>query len=226
MCSDFACSAASVAVELGAYELASSWIERLEEHSDPKDLLSTHRLFSTRCLLEVQRHNWNAAIQMGTEALGTRTLVPTRVRGVVGTYLARAFLGAGDLVRARQMIDDALAHTEYSNSLSVTKAVAARVALAESNIHRALELSHEARAHITQSSTPLEEMEASVRLVLVETLLAAGKLAAARADAQAAAERLLARAEGVEDLELRNAFLTCVPDHVQTLALARELNET
>ena len=67
------------------------------------------------------------------------------------------------------------------------------------------------------------ELEAFVRVALIEALAAAGERTSARATAAQASERLAARAALIGDAALRESFLSRVPEHARTRTLATEL---
>ena len=68
------------------------------------------------------------------------------------------------------------------------------------------------------------ELEAFVRVALIEALAASGDRSRAREAALSAKDRLHARAALIGDLSLRESFLSRVPEHARTLALATELS--
>ena len=67
------------------------------------------------------------------------------------------------------------------------------------------------------------ELEAFVRVVLIEALAASGDRISARAEAKVARDRLLSRAALIADTSLRESFLSQVQDHARTIALAKDL---
>ncbi len=69
------------------------------------------------------------------------------------------------------------------------------------------------------------ELEAFVRVVLIEALLASNDRRAAREQAQLAKDRLAARAALIADVTLRESFLSQVPEHARTLSLAADLDK-
>lgn len=68
----------------------------------------------------------------------------------------------------------------------------------------------------------LEDGDAYTRLVCAEVLRAAGLEGEARDTLAAARAHLLKRAGHIEDAAGRSSFLERIPEHVRTLALARE----
>jgi len=67
------------------------------------------------------------------------------------------------------------------------------------------------------------ELESFVRVVWIEALAASGDQGAARVAAKVAVDRLSARAALIGDTALRDSFLTQVPEHARTTALAATL---
>jgi tetratricopeptide (TPR) repeat protein/tRNA A-37 threonylcarbamoyl transferase component Bud32 len=67
------------------------------------------------------------------------------------------------------------------------------------------------------------ELEALVRVVLVEALIAAGERAEATEAVRLASDRLAARAALIGDEAMRESFLTKVPEHARTRALLAQL---
>src|SRR5262249_28691702 len=85
----------------------------------------------------------------------------------------------------------------------------------------------EARACAVEALALLDAMggaaegEAIVRLAFCEAAMAAGKREAARGAIADARARLEQRAASIEDLALRESFLTRVAEHARTLELSR-----
>lgn len=68
----------------------------------------------------------------------------------------------------------------------------------------------------------IEEYEALVRLMHAETLAATGSAEEARAALRTAYRRLVARAAQIRNERWRIGFLTRIPDHARTIAVARQ----
>jgi hypothetical protein len=68
----------------------------------------------------------------------------------------------------------------------------------------------------------LEEGDAAARLLLAETVEAAGEHEQAREAIALARDHLLARAARFSDSNWRDSFLANIPEHARTLQLAAE----
>jgi tetratricopeptide (TPR) repeat protein len=103
-------------------------------------------------------------------------------------------------------------------------ATLARIELSRGAAREALEAAEAAYA-ILASPGGLEEGESLVRLAWAEALEAAGRHEEARAALAAAAERLRARADRISAPEVRERFLTAVPENARTLELGAAARE-
>ncbi len=99
----------------------------------------------------------------------------------------------------------------------------ARVLLEEGDTAEAFERAFEAQT-LLDCLGHVDEFEAMVRLVFVESLLANGKLDDATARLSDAVTRLRVRATSISDDRARESFLRSVPDHQRTLTLWDELS--
>jgi tetratricopeptide (TPR) repeat protein len=99
----------------------------------------------------------------------------------------------------------------------------AEILLSERRAAEALEAAHAALASISapEGGTPLDSVEARVRLVHVEALAATGDHTAARAALSEARLRILARGAALGDTNLRRSFLEGVAENARTLDLSR-----
>ena len=98
----------------------------------------------------------------------------------------------------------------------------ARVQLARGATGDALASATEAAA-ILEELGGVEEGESLVRLMLVETLLAAGERTEAIAAARSAYARLIERAAKISDRNYRKMFVEQLPENARTIELARDL---
>jgi hypothetical protein len=159
--------------------------------------------------------------------LAARSMVLARQQG------DRRFLGAGAAIGAaaaqacgQTAKQEELARTALEalavvpSTLLVGKAAMARALLAQGRLDEALAAARDAEA-LRASSDVHEDGEAATRLVLAETLLARGDTTAASDILDQAARRLHDRAALLAPAA-RDAFLSAIPDHARTLALARE----
>jgi hypothetical protein len=103
-------------------------------------------------------------------------------------------------------------------------AARARALLGLGRPGEALEEARRAMATLEElGPNKMGELEAYVRVALIEALLASNDRRAAREEAQHAKERLAARAALIGDTTLRESFLSQVPEHARTRALAIDL---
>jgi len=98
-------------------------------------------------------------------------------------------------------------------------AVLAKVQLARGDTATALGLARQAAQSLDDLGA-IDTGEAFVRLTLVDALAAAGDPGATDA-LRAAQARLVERASRIDDKDLRETFLACVPDNARTMALAK-----
>jgi tetratricopeptide (TPR) repeat protein len=150
-----------------------------------------------------------------------------RMEGCSRAYLARIHLAAADPAAAEReahLATDLLLTAPPLRPLAV--AVLARALSRLGRAVEALAAAEEAFALLATAGGSLEEGEALVRLVHVEALFAAGRLAEARAALAVARERVLARAACIRDPAWRERFLNQVPDNAATLAERAGAGET
>jgi tetratricopeptide (TPR) repeat protein len=146
----------------------------------------------------------------------------SRLGGVIEGYLSLIAHLSGDDAVAEARARGAMRTLEkVPPLLPAAQAALARSLLHQGRLHDALTLAMEAH-HRIEVDGPPEDGEALVRLTLVQCLLASEQLEAAREPLRRAEARLEERAASVDDPDLRSAFLHRIPDHRQTLALAKE----
>jgi hypothetical protein len=102
----------------------------------------------------------------------------------------------------------------------------ALAALAQAEL--ALGSGSEALAHARAARALLPEVgqsqdDTTVRVVLIETLIGAGELEAARAEAAAARALLEARVALIDNPTYRNRFMTEIPPHARLVGLGKQL---
>jgi hypothetical protein len=131
-------------------------------------------------------------------------------------------LEVGDAEAAERTARRALELAEQTAALRA----GALAVLADALAHRGL--SDDAHAAALEAATlldrgeALEEAEAAVRLVLAESLFRVGRPEEGQAALAEAQRRLRAKADAIADEAERQVFLTRVPVHARTLALAAE----
>jgi len=145
-----------------------------------------------------------------------------RTEGMSRVYLAMMLAEQGDLAGAETEARASLALCDAIPSMRpTTLAVLASIQLRAKN-KDALATATEAM-HVLEAGGTVEEGEALLRLVYARALLAAGDRPAAERAIIHARTRLHERAALIARPEWRASFLAGVPEHAQTLALAREL---
>jgi eukaryotic-like serine/threonine-protein kinase len=143
-----------------------------------------------------------------------------RQEGRSRAYLAAILTRLGDFEAAEREAREALqilSHVPTLRALSL--AVRARVLLDQGLCAEALESARQG-LNLLVSVGGTEEGEAQIRLVFAEALRAAGYYDAARESIGVAVQRLLARAQQIQDAALRESFCQAVPENGKTFALA------
>jgi tetratricopeptide (TPR) repeat protein len=142
-----------------------------------------------------------------------------RMEGMARTYLAGIAYLAGDLDASEREARAAAGVLEIAPPRRIVAlAQLARTLMARGRAEESLVAAREAHATLELLGA-VEEGESFVRLVHAEALLAAGLAGEAAAAIASARERLLARADRIEDRIRRERFLTNVPDNARTLEL-------
>jgi hypothetical protein len=140
--------------------------------------------------------------------------------GVTSVYLAEALQRAGDLpaaeIAARAALPALAAFHAYE---CMAMAQLADVLLAARRHAEALPHARAAFARLS-SLGQIDEGEALVWVVYAAALYASGDREGARVAIGAARGRLLERAAQIRDEDARGTFLSAVPEHARTLALA------
>ncbi|MBK8251921.1 MAG: protein kinase [Polyangiaceae bacterium] len=148
-----------------------------------------------------------------------------RLAGGTLIYLSRLSTEEGDYAAAEVYARDA-ENTLGGVPAMLAGALAARAraSIGAGNASEGLQCAQEAMGVLDKLGPgKMGEVEGSVRLALIEALLANGELRSAREAAALASERLASRASLLGDPSLRASFLSNVPEHAQTLALAKKL---
>jgi tetratricopeptide (TPR) repeat protein len=146
-----------------------------------------------------------------------------RFQGFAEAYLSVTEYLAGDYPRAEYYARAAA--TTWEPVLSVRPsaiAMLARALLAQGRPAEALVSARDAYAQL-ESIGAVDDGDATIRLALAECLIATGDALQARKILGKAAGRILASAEAIEELAIRESFLTRIPEHRRILELAREL---
>jgi tetratricopeptide (TPR) repeat protein len=145
-----------------------------------------------------------------------------RLEGAARTYLAEILIAGGNYAAAEREAAVAIDTLTVAPSLQVAAlGVASRAHLARADADGALaaaRAAHDALARLGE----IEEGESMVRLAHAEALAQTGARDDARAALAVAHERLLARAERIEEPAWRQRFLHNVPVNARILALVEE----
>ena len=145
-----------------------------------------------------------------------------RMEGQTRTYLADALSRMGEDESAQVEVERALdLLVMYPPTRVPALAIAARIRRVRGDVATALGLAREA-CTILEEIGQIEEGDALVRLEWAESLDAAGSTDEARRALADARDRLKARADRIDDVQLRESFLSAIPDNQRTLLLARE----
>jgi len=150
-----------------------------------------------------------------------RGLGDPRIEGASRGYLARMLVEAGEPGAAELEARAAIELLSRNPPLlGLARAMLARVLLARG---RAADAVRESAAAAELVEAGAEDGETLIRLTLVEALLGAGDMDAARRAIAIARDRLLARAARIRDAGYRESFLQRVPESAETLRLAGAL---
>jgi eukaryotic-like serine/threonine-protein kinase len=145
-----------------------------------------------------------------------------RMEGAARTYLAEILIAAGDYAGAEREAAAAIMTLAGAPSLQVAAlGVSSRARLGRGDAEGALEAgraAHEALERLGE----IEEGESMVRLAFAEALEQSGARDEARRALAVAHQRLLARADRIEEPAWRNRFLHAVPVNARIFALGDE----
>jgi eukaryotic-like serine/threonine-protein kinase len=195
-------------------------------------LTAAERLGIDALVVNLTENHGRALLALGqldeAEALMRRSLAVYESRdshlgrGLMHVYLALVAIERGESEAARDLADRAVDFLAtqppfHAYALAV-RSWAARL------LGRTLEALEDARRarEILRSLGHVEEGDALIRLEWAEALHAAGDAAGAREAIRSARDDLMERARSIDDPEVRQGFLTGVPENASTLARARE----
>jgi len=220
---------------LGNLSVALMEVGQLEEaESRLREVLVTARKMDLKYVLGASlqaltnifayQGSFNEARVIGQEALAlTSAQNDRRFQGFAEAYLSVTEYLAGDYARAEHFARAALVTWEtVPPNRPFAVALLARALLAQGRLAEALPNARDAFAQL-QSMGVVDDGEATIRLALAECLIAAGDQPAAQEAVASVAQWLHTRAETIDDLAIRESFLTRIPEHRRILALAREL---
>jgi eukaryotic-like serine/threonine-protein kinase len=132
-------------------------------------------------------------------------------------YLAADYFAAEKYARAAA---ETLADVAATRPFAV--ALLARALLAQGRASEALLSAHDAYAQLERIGS-VDDGEATIRLALIESLIANENTPAAQEALNKAARRILASAEAIDDPAIRESFLNRIPEHRRILELGRGL---
>ncbi len=212
-------------LQLGLYEAA--------ERDSRTAMLDAERLGITALELHARLNLGVATAYAGRVAEGAAILEEAisaggdkgdrRFESFARIYLARVSLLAGDAAKAAE--ESGRVAGDPTNLASLRAFALATLALAHlrsTRIPDALSAAEEA-ARLLGELGNVEEGEAAIRLALAEALLGARGAEEAAGAVREAKDRLLCHAADIADPELRQSYLSNVPENARTLALAREV---
>ena len=215
-------NAAHCLIQLGMYAHAEAG---LREALAEAGRMSLHNVaaFAKQNLGLCWLHQGNlaAARTMTLEAIDAfAAQANRRQEGRSRAYLAQILARLGEHAAAEQEAETAIGTLEFVPPLqAMALAVRARVLL---DLARSVEALGAARGALSLlvSLGGAEEGEAFIRLTYAEALRAAGHLGAAHDAIALAMNRLMERAQRIQDPARRQSFCEAVPEHAKTFALA------
>ena len=149
-----------------------------------------------------------------------RRLGNALMQGASSTLLARIALQRGELDEAERFARDAVAALgELAGAQAYASAALAEVLRRRGKSQEALEATRAAMSTLEELGS-LEDGEAYLRVEYAEALEAVGEREQARRSILEAQQVLLRRAATITDEEMRELFLSAVPENARTRALA------
>jgi tetratricopeptide (TPR) repeat protein len=170
------------------------------------------------------RGSFDEARAAGQQALTvTSAQNDRRFQGGAEAYLSVTEYLAGDYARAEQYASaSAGTLADVPTTRPFALALLARSLLPQGRRAEALLNARDAYAELERMGL-VDDGDATIRLALVECLIATGDRLAASDVLDKATRRILAAAETIDDPAIRQSFLTRIPEHRRILELAREL---
>jgi tetratricopeptide (TPR) repeat protein len=210
--------------ELGDFQRAEAALRQASLASDRMGLFDlTAAVLQNLGRVLGQRGDLAEAERLERQAVEDfRRLGDPRMEGAARTYLAEILIAAGDYAGAEREAAAATATLAGAPSLQVAAlGVSSRARLARGNAEGALEAARSAHEALERLGE-IEEGESMVRLAFAEALEQSGGRDDARGALAVAHQRLLARADRIEEPAWRARFLHAVPVNARILALADE----
>jgi len=208
--------------EIGAYARAEEILQMVRADAERLglDRVTAHALQDLGYVLAFQGRTEEGA-DLERQALSMAiTQGAQRLQMFVHVYFSRVLFLKGDYEGADREAAIAYGATGLANGFRAFAAAArAQSLLATGRAPEALALMREAMPEVDE---PIEEGESLIDLVVAEAHRANGLTKEANRAIESARARVLERAAGLDDEELRRAFLENVPENVRILALANE----
>jgi eukaryotic-like serine/threonine-protein kinase len=211
--------------EVGDHERAAAELERALSDAGRMGLSTVAtRARQNLGLVRGARGETEQAIALLEQAIEeSRAQGNVRFEGWTRVYLSNARYAAGDAKRAE---DEAREAAELFSMTPPARAGAlaarARALVAIGRVEDALDAATSA-AEILRAFGGIEEFESLVRVALIEALRASGDVPRAAQVAAEAHERLLARANSIDDVAWRGSFLRQVTENARILELSAVL---
>jgi tetratricopeptide (TPR) repeat protein len=208
--------------ELGDYQRAEAALRQAAAAADRMGLYDlTAAVLQNLGRVRAQRGDLAEAERLERQAMeDSRRQGDPRMEGAARTYLAEILIAAGDYAGAEREAAAAVEILAVAPSLQVAAlGVASRAHLGRGDGQGALDAgraAHEALERLGE----IEEGESMVRLAFAEALDQSGARDEAHRALAVAHQRLLARAERIEEAAWRHRFLHAVPVNARILGLA------
>lgn len=206
-------------MRFGAYKRAVATFREVLETARPMDLNIASCAMANLAFALSRQGELKLAEEMALSALAMTTKQGNRrFRAFSAAYLALVRALLGDLDGARSAIELALKHAD-ARALVFSRGVATGVLLLQDDAAGALSLAEEGMQALEELGG-MHQGEAVLRMMHATALRHAGESGRALAAIQEARTQLISRAACINDTTWRELFLSEVPEHRQTLALA------
>jgi tetratricopeptide (TPR) repeat protein len=206
---------------VGAYEDAERTLREVLAASRAMTMDIAPWVTTHLAMAVARRGDVEAGREMAVESVIELLQHPRRFTSYARTCLAQLFVLSGDLEEAEREARGALEVTSTPPDWrAFALATLAGVLLRRERIPEALGTAQRAR-DLLEPLPGVQECDAMVSLAYGVALQASGSAEAGAAVLREAAERLRARADAIDDAELRVCFLERVPEHAGTIARAQ-----
>jgi tetratricopeptide (TPR) repeat protein len=218
-------NAASTLLDLGAFEEAEAHLRRALVAADRIGIpMPSAGLRTNLAIARLRQGAVDEARPLLTHAIAVfERQAGRRVQGVARAWLARVALQEGAVEEAERLAREAVELLAVALPIRpLAYAVLVDVLSSRGAVDEALAAAREGMT-IVDERGHCEEGEETLRLGLVEALLASGRKDEAEGALRGALARLRERAAHLSDAELRRSFLERVPACVRTISLAATL---